>query len=579
MSRLGRLSLGVAVAAGAVLGATQITSGSNNSTKESVFVGIVPARLLDTREDQTTFDGFDQAVGRLDAGTTYELDIADRAGIPTDALSVTANLVAVNPSGPGYLTVYPCGFDKPLAAALNYMPGVDNANEFSVPIGEYGDICIYTLAETDIVVDIYGYYIAGSGTEGPQGPAGPAGPQGPIGTGITVKGTLPNNAAGPPSFDGTDTGDVWIDVNNEAWVWTDQGAWDDAGNIQGPAGADGADGQDAESPERVIWVADDGTGDYELLSAALASITDASATKPYVIKIAPGTYTETATVVLKDYVDVEGSGQGITTIECACSDTGYNTAAVVSATAINAEIRQLTISNTGGASSRSVGLYTKGVPDGSFKMTHMTATATGGTSENVGVYNAYDGVLFSTAPVMNNVTATAAGGSTSYGVYNFIADTVMNHVTATAGGGNSKNYGVYNSGVGYQVMNHVTATATGGSSAIGVYNSSSNPAMNHVTATATDGTDNYGVYNSSDGRVSIRNSSIEGDTNSIFNIIASDGFGNRDGHASIADTELIGDVTGDHFSCIGSYTPRFEKDVAGRDFLYEYQELNSTCNL
>lgn len=71
MSRLGRLSLGFAVAAGAVLGVTQITSGANNSTKESVFVGLVPARLLDTRENATTFDGFDQAVGRLDADTTY----------------------------------------------------------------------------------------------------------------------------------------------------------------------------------------------------------------------------------------------------------------------------------------------------------------------------------------------------------------------------------------------------------------------------------------------------------------------------------------------------------------------------
>jgi hypothetical protein len=71
MSRLGRLSLGFAVAAGAVLGVTQITSGANNSTKESVFVGLVPTRLLDTRENATTFDGFDQAVGRLDADTTY----------------------------------------------------------------------------------------------------------------------------------------------------------------------------------------------------------------------------------------------------------------------------------------------------------------------------------------------------------------------------------------------------------------------------------------------------------------------------------------------------------------------------
>ena len=144
MSRSGRLILGAVIAAGVVLGATQITSGSTNSTKESVFVGLVPTRLLDTREGQTTFDGFDQAVGRLDADTTYELDIAGRAGVPTDALSVTANLVAVNPSGPGYLTVYPCGFDRPLASALNYMPGVNNANEFTVPLGDNGDICIYT---------------------------------------------------------------------------------------------------------------------------------------------------------------------------------------------------------------------------------------------------------------------------------------------------------------------------------------------------------------------------------------------------------------------------------------------------
>ncbi len=133
----------------------------------------------------TTFDGFDQAVGRLDADTTYELDIAGRAGVPTDALSVTANLVAVNPSAPGHLTVYPCGFDRPLASALNYMPGVNNANEFSVPLGDNGDICIYTHAETDIVVDIYGYYIAQRrnrnqasrrktapyGADGQQGPA------------------------------------------------------------------------------------------------------------------------------------------------------------------------------------------------------------------------------------------------------------------------------------------------------------------------------------------------------------------------------------------------------------------------
>ncbi len=169
------------------------------------------------------------------------------AAVPTDALSVTANLVAVNPSGPGYLTVYPCGFDRPLASALNYMPGVNNANEFTVPLGDNGDICIYTHAETDIVVDIYGYYIAGSGGTGTPGQDGADGADGQDGR---RRGRRPRRCRR------------------------------------------GADGQDAVSPARVIWVAESG-GDFTSLSEAMASIPDDNtAATPYVIKIAPGTYTE-----------------------------------------------------------------------------------------------------------------------------------------------------------------------------------------------------------------------------------------------------------------------------------------------
>ena len=45
-------------------------------------------------------------------------------------------------------------------------------------IGDNGDICIYTYAETDIVVDIYGYYIAGSGGTGTPGQDGADGTDG-----------------------------------------------------------------------------------------------------------------------------------------------------------------------------------------------------------------------------------------------------------------------------------------------------------------------------------------------------------------------------------------------------------------
>ena len=448
-------------AVGVVFGTAQITSGSTNSTKESVFIGIVPARLLDTRAGQTTFDGSDQAVGRLDAGTTYELDIAGRAEVPTDALSVTANLVAVNPSAPGHLTVYPCSVDRPNASALNYMPGVNNANEFSVPLGPDGDICIYTLAETDIIVDVYGYYTGAHQTT--------------------------STSTGQDGRDGTDGADG-------------QDGQDGAPGTPGDPGAAGTDGQDAESPARVIWVADDGTGDFTKLSAALGSIGDNDYATPYVIKIAPGVYTEDSKVTMKNYVDVEGSGQSITTINCACSNAINEDAAVISAGAITAEISHLTLNNTGGGDLYSNGVHADSA-DESFSMSHVSVTATGGTGQNVGVYNN------SSSTTMNNVTTTAFGP------------------------GNSavSNYGVFN------------------------VSSNSRPTMDNVTAKGTANATNssYGVYNSS-ASPTIRNSSLAGGNNSILNV-------GIEASASVANTMLTANADGPvgSLACVGAYDESF----------------------
>ncbi|MDA9292907.1 pectinesterase family protein [bacterium] len=368
-----------------MLGVTQITSGSTNSTKESVFVGLVPTRLLDTRENATTFDGFDQAVGQLDADTTYELDIADRAGVPTDATSVSANVVAVNPSANGYLTVYPCGVDQPLASTLNYQAGNNNTNEFSVPLGPDGDICIYTRAETDIVVDIYGYYIAGSGGTGEQGPEGP----------------------------------------------------------QGPKGDTGAAGQDAVSPARVIWVADDGTGDFTSLSAALASITDATATKPYVIKIAPGVYTETANVAMKDFVDVEGSGQGITTVKGSCSGIIDLERSTISFGQVNSQIRHLTIeaeSNNQCVAVYSNQGYLAPTPSG-YSPSMEFVTVLGKGSEGRAIINELSEL------VVANSEVTAEGSSSSSAMYNDNSNVQLLNSTAKALGSNTSSWAIWNFGI------------------------------------------------------------------------------------------------------------------------------------
>ncbi len=84
-----------------------------------------------------------------------------------------------------------------------------------------------------------------------------------------------------------------------------------------------------------------------MTASILDSISDNAAANPYVIKIAPGVYTESSAVALKDFVDVEGSGADVTTITCACGSMSHP-GGVLTAGAITAEVRHLTIANTGG---------------------------------------------------------------------------------------------------------------------------------------------------------------------------------------------------------------------------------------
>jgi hypothetical protein len=76
--------------------------------------------------------------------------------------------------------------------------------------------------------------------------------------------------------------------------------------------------------------------------------------------------------------------------------------------------------------------------------------------------------------------------------------------------------------------------------------------MNNVTATATGGTFNVGVANFSSSTAEIRNSSITGTTNSIFNGTE------PSSSAQVADTALGGgNVAGGGFTCVGAYTTAF----------------------
>jgi len=103
-------------------------------------------------------------------------------------------------------------------------------------------------------------------------------------------------------------------------------------------------------PVQTVWVRPvpgDFTASGTALLNAVAGITNASATKPYVVKVEPGIYDlGTATLNMKSYVDIEGSGQRATIIQGpGAADFSI---AVVNADA-SSELRDLQVKSTCGA--------------------------------------------------------------------------------------------------------------------------------------------------------------------------------------------------------------------------------------
>jgi hypothetical protein len=118
-----------------------------------------PARLLETRPGANTVDGRFRGIGRRAAGSTTTFTVSTRGAVPINAAAVNLNVTAVAPSGPGYLTVYPCGTARPAASSINYSVDQTVSNMVLTKIGTNGTVCVYTSASTHVVVDVSGAYI------------------------------------------------------------------------------------------------------------------------------------------------------------------------------------------------------------------------------------------------------------------------------------------------------------------------------------------------------------------------------------------------------------------------------------
>jgi glucose/arabinose dehydrogenase len=118
-----------------------------------------PIRLLETRAGFT--GAFTPGVKlQANADTPQPAHVTyDGVTIPATALAIAGNATTIN-GGAGYLTLYPGGVPRPLAASSNFSAGQVMNAPFTVGLSAAGEFNLFTTTSTDAIIDVLGYFSA-----------------------------------------------------------------------------------------------------------------------------------------------------------------------------------------------------------------------------------------------------------------------------------------------------------------------------------------------------------------------------------------------------------------------------------
>jgi len=118
------------------------------------FYPLPPCRVMDTRTGSGPLAG-----PALAQGETRSIPVpASACGVPANAGAYSLNLTVVPAASLGYLTVWPAGATMPVVSALNATTAQITANAAIVPAGAGGAIDAYANNNTDLIIDINGYF-------------------------------------------------------------------------------------------------------------------------------------------------------------------------------------------------------------------------------------------------------------------------------------------------------------------------------------------------------------------------------------------------------------------------------------
>jgi Beta-propeller repeat len=128
------------------------------------FYALTPCRIADTREGF----GFSGAFGPpslvADADRSFPIPQSS-CDVPATAQAYSLN-ITVLPQGPlGYLTLWPTGSAAPSISTMNAPTGIAAANAAIVSAGTNGAISLFASSETNVLIDINGYFAAPNALE------------------------------------------------------------------------------------------------------------------------------------------------------------------------------------------------------------------------------------------------------------------------------------------------------------------------------------------------------------------------------------------------------------------------------
>lgn len=316
---------------------------------------------------------------------------------------------------------------------------------------------------------------------------------------------------------------------------------------------------------------------------ALAGITDATAFKSYVLKLDPGGYNLGSTqLVMKPYVDIEGSGQGSTIIQGQGNgDSSYLTGIIQ--TAAQAELRNVQVASTGLGQTASIGLY---VPSGANTSIRDVTIAAGGASNNWGIRN------LAASPVLQNVTINvSSGGYQSYGIgtTSSAAAPTLKHVVINLSGSGSYAYGIYSDGVSAPAeMRDLEISIAGSNYAsyglyVDSYGSGQTFLLTGSTVTVGGATYDYGIvfYGNSGGVFNVKTSYLKATGTNSWGVYAPSSYGVSFNQCEVTGgtyaiqasgtvvdvgaSRIAGTVLGATVACSGAYNAY-------------YAALNTTCH-